>query len=311
MSDLLTQAFLVAFLVGAIAAGVPLALAAIGETIGEQSGVLNLGIEGTMLLGGYVAFVSTLSTGSFAWGMLAGTLTGAITSVVFLLLTVWLGLNQVVIGLAVTLAGSGLTSVLYTLNYGESSPRLGTDAPLAIPLLSDIPVVGPALFSQPVYFYIALGLAVIVAWALAHTQWGLRLRAAGQKPSALDAAGGSVLRIRSSTVLLSGAFSGLGGSYLALISTGAFTPFMTQGLGYIAIVVTMLARGRIVWVVVASLAYGFFVALGTALQLTTFNIPTDVIKMLPFITVMLALVLFARRSYNPPALGEPYVRGVR
>src|SRR5690606_6323139 len=112
-------------------------------------------------------------------------------------------------------------------------------------------------------------------------------------------------------VLAGGAFSGLGGAYLALLSTGAFTPFMTHGLGYIAIVVTMLARGRISWVVVASLVYGASVAVGTAIQLTNINMPNDVIKMLPFIIVMITLIVFARSAYIPPALAVPYTRGAR
>ncbi|MDI2098612.1 ABC transporter permease [Ruicaihuangia caeni] len=307
----MTEAILVAFLIGTIAAGMPLMLAALGETIGEQSGVLNLGIEGIMLIGGYFGFVAVLMTQSFWLGLLVGTLAGVASSLIMLVLSVWLGLNQIVVGIAITLAGSGITSVLHTQNYGSTNPRLGLDTPWKIPFLSDIPVVGPSIFSQPGMFTVALLIAAAVAWWLHKTNPGLRLRAAGQKPASLDAAGGSVLRTRSLAVLAGGAFSGLGGAYLALLSTGAFTPFMTHGLGYIAIVVTMLARGRISWVVVASLVYGASVAVGTAIQLTNINLPNDVIKMLPFIIVMITLIVFARSAYIPPALAVPYTRGAR
>ena len=154
-------------------------------------------------------------------------------------------------------------------------------------------------------------LAAGVWWLLTKTNFGLQIRAAGQNPNSLDASGGNVVATRAVAVLLGGFFSGLGGAYLALISTGTFTPFMTQGVGYTAIVVTMLARGRISWVVGASLVFGLSVAVGTVIQLTSINLPTDIIKMFPFVVVIVVLVLFARSAYVPPALGLPYSRGTR
>jgi len=312
MSDLLLNpTFLTAFIVAAIAASMPLMLAAIGETIGEQAGVLNLGVEGIMLIGAYTAFVTTLSTGNFWVGLLVGSLAGVLSSVVMLVLNVWLGLNQIVIGLAVTLIGEGITSVLYLQNFAKTSPGLGVAPSFDIPLLSGIPVVGKAVFQQSGIFWFCILLAVVVAWMLIKTNWGLSIRAAGQKPSSLDAAGGSVTRVRSQAVLIAGAFAGLGGAYLALITTSTFTPFMVNGLGYVAIVITMLSRGRVLWVALTSLLYGVTVAVGTALQLTALSLPADVIKMLPFIVVMITLVLFSRTTVVPPALAAPYTRGAR
>ncbi|MFC5500742.1 ABC transporter permease [Lysinimonas soli] len=310
MTDLLTPAFISAFIVACIAGAVPLMLAAVGETIGEQSGVLNLGIEGMMLIGAYVGYVVALDTHSVWLGMLGGALGGAVISLVLLVLNVWLGLNQIVLGIAITLAGGGVTSVLYDQKYGATAPRVEVDR-WRIPGLSSIPGVGTSLFSQSGLFWIALALAALVAWFLSKSNWGLSIRAAGQKPSSLDAAGGSVMRTRSQAVLLGGLFSGLGGAYLALLGTSAFTPFMTNGLGYIAIVVTMLARGRILWVGLVSLLYGVTVAVGTVLQLTSLNIPTDIITMLPYIVVMIVLLIFARSVYISPVLGAPYTRGAR
>lgn len=312
MSDLLLNpAFVTAFLVAAIGATMPLMLAAIGETVGEQAGVLNLGVEGIMLVGAYTAFVTTLGSGSFWLGMLVGALSGIASSLVMLVLNVWLGLNQIVIGLAVTLIGEGLTSVLYLQNYAKTSPGVGAAPALVVPGLSDIPVIGKALFQQSGIFWACVLLALVVAWFLARTNWGLAIRAAGQKPSSLDAAGGSVIRTRSQAVLIGGGFAGLGGAYLALLTTSTFTPFMVNGLGFIAIVMTMLSRGRILWVALTSLIYGLTVAVGTALQLTTLNVPADVVKMLPFIVVMITLILFSRRTVVPPALATPYTRGAR
>ncbi|MCX6432575.1 MAG: ABC transporter permease [Actinobacteria bacterium] len=311
MSAMLTQQFAVVFIVAVIAGSIPLMLASLGETVGEQSGVLNLGIEGMMLIGGYVAFAVTLASGSFWWGMLAGGIAGLACGALFALLSVWMGLNQIVVGIAITLAGEGITSVLYDKEYSDTSPRLGLPDALSIPLLSKIPAFGESVFSQSAFFWMALAAAGVVAWWLSSTNPGLRNRAAGQMPASLDAAGGSVLRTRSWAVLAGGLFAGLGGAYLALISTGAFTPFMTNGVGYIAIIVTMLSRGRIRWVLVVSGVYGLTIALGTAMQLTTISLPTDVIQMFPFIVVMAMLVIYARGSYVPPALGTPYVRGAR
>jgi simple sugar transport system permease protein len=311
MSDLLTPTFIATFITGCLMGMMPLMLAAVGETIGEQAGVLNLGIEGMMLVGGYVGYVAALGSHSVWVGVAAGAIGGAAMSLVLLVLNIWLGLNQIVLGIAITLAGSGITSVLYDQFYGKTNPRVNAANHWQIPLLDKIPTVGASLFSQPVVFWLCLLLAVIVAWFLAKTNWGLSIRAAGQKPSSLDAAGGSVMKTRSQAVLLGGAFAGLGGAYLTIIATGAFTPHMTNGLGYIAIIVTMLSRGRISWVVGVSFIYGLAVSFGTALQLTKLHIPTDVVGMLPYIVVMIVLIIFARSVYVSPALGAPYTRGER
>jgi ABC-type uncharacterized transport system permease subunit len=311
MSDMLSAAFITVFIATVIAQAMPLLLAAVGETIGEQAGILNLGIEGVMLVGAYTAFVVTLTTGSFWLGMLGGAIGGVVANLAMLVLNVWLGLNQIVIGLAITLIGEGITSVLYLQNYTKSPASLGAQPKLPIPGLSDIPVIGPALFQQSGIFWICILLALGLAFALTRTNWGLSTRSAGQKPSSLDAAGGSVMRTRSIAVLLSGGLVGLGGAYLALLTTATFSPFLTNGLGFIAIVITMLSRGRILVVMITSLIYGLAVAIGPALQVIGFTVPADIIKMLPFLIVIVMLIVFARSSVVPPALGTPYTRGAR
>lgn len=311
MIPFFSEAFLTAFIVAALASAMPVMLAAIGETVGEQSGVLNIGMEGLLLIGGYFGFVATLATGSFWMGFLIGALAGVALSTIMMVLSVLLGLNQIVVGIGITLAGTGVSSVLYDFNYGTSKPRLGLAAPWKIPFLSDIPVVGPSLFSQPGMFYVSMLLALVTSIWLYKTTSGLRLRSAGQKPSSLDAAGGNVMLTRSLAVLFGGAMSGLGGAYLALISAGTYTPGMTHGMGFLAIVVAMLARGRLLWVLLISIIYGLFIAMGTVLQLTTLNIPNDVVTMMPFIAVMIVLTFFSRKSALPAALAVPYVRGAR
>lgn len=311
MSDLISATFITVFVATVLAQAMPLILAAVGETVGEQAGVLNLGIEGVMLIGAYAAFVTTLVTGDFWLGMLAGAIGGVVANLAMLVLNVWLGLNQIVIGLAVTLIGEGLTSVLYLQNYAKSTTSLGQPPALVIPGLSDIPIIGRALFQQSAIFWVMLILVGVMGFLLARTNWGLSTRSAGQKPSSLDAAGGSVMKTRSQAVLVNGVFAGLGGAYLAVLTTSTFTPGLTNGLGFIAIVITMLSRGRIGLVVLTSLLYGLAVAIGPALQVVGFNVPADFIKMLPFVVVMLTLIVFARSSVVPPALGAAYTRGAR
>jgi len=311
MSEMLSAAFITVFIATVISQSMPLMLAAVGETIGEQAGVLNLGIEGVMLVGAYAGFVATLVSGSFWIGMLAGALGGAVANLAMLVLNVWLGLNQIVIGLAVTLIGEGITTVLYLQNYSKSSANLGQQPKLLIPGLGDIPIIGPALFQQSGIFWVLILLLLGLAFSLARTNWGLSTRSAGQKPSSLDAAGGSVVKTRSIAVVVSGVLVGLGGAYLSLLTTATFSPFLTNGLGFIAIVITMLSRGRIVVVMITSLVYGLTVAIGPALQVVGFTVPADIIKMLPFIIVIIMLIVFARSSVVPPALGSSYVRGAR
>jgi simple sugar transport system permease protein len=227
------------------------------------------------------------------------------------MLCVWLGLDQIVVGIAITLAGGGITSVLQGAQFGTSYPRLGAPATAAIPLADKIPILGPSLFDQPVLVYLGFAFAGLLVWVFRSTNIGLNLRAAGEKPEALDAAGVSVVGTRSWAAMSTGALAGLGGAYLSIVGAGVFTPFMTQGQGYMAIVIAMLARGKPGWVVLGSFLFGISLSIATALQLAGVNISTDLINMLPFIAIILALILFARRSYLPPALAVPYVRGAR
>jgi simple sugar transport system permease protein len=311
MSELLTRTFLTALISGGLIAGVSLMFTALGETISERAGVLNIGLEGMMLVGAYIGFVGAYYGHSFWIGFAAGIGGGAFASLFMVVLCVRLGLDQIVVGIAITLAGEGITSVLQETQFGSTYPRLGAPPTVAIPVLSDIPVVGKSVFDQPLIVYLGLAAVGAVSWIFRRTNAGLNLRAAGEKPEALDAAGVSVVATRSYAALCTGAFAGLGGAYLSIVGAGTFTPFMTQGQGFMAIVIAMLARGKPLWVVMGSFLFGISLSVATALQLAGINISTDVVNLLPFIAIMVALVAFARRSYLPPALALPYVRGAR
>lgn len=311
MEGLLTEAFLSALLFGAITAGVPLLLAGLGEQISEKAGVLNIGIEGMMLFGAYGGFVAAYYTGSFWLGFLAGGVFGMAVAALMALFCIRLGLNQIVIGIALTLGFEGLTALLHYFQFSRTYPRLGQAPVLEVPGLASIPVVGHGLFSHHVLVYLAVLLTVALGWVFRRTYVGLNLEAAGNKPAALDAAGVSVVATRSTAVLATGFLAGVGGAYLANVGAGLFVPFMTGGAGFIGIVLAMLARGRPGWVLLGALLFGISLALTTALQVAGVNVPTDVVQMLPFAMVMLVLVIFARHSVLPPALGLPYVRGDR
>ena len=317
MSELLTQEVITALIAGGILAGIPLLFAALGEMVSERAGVLNIGIEGTMLVGAYVGFVAAYHSGSTSLGFLAGAGAGAAVSIIMVVLCVWFGLDQIVVGIAITLAAEGATAMIFDAQFAESRPTLGETGRVSIPLLSDIPVVGGrdssdgSLFSQPAIVYIGLILVVVVAWMMRRTHMGLNIRAAGDKPAALDAAGVSVRATRSWAVLFGGAMAGVGGAYLSITAAGLFEAFITQGRGFIAIVLAMLARGKALWVLIGSFIFGISLSLSDALQIAGIDISTDVVFMLPFVAVIVVLIIFGRRAYLPAALGLPYVRGAR
>ncbi|MFI5017172.1 MAG: ABC transporter permease [Dongiales bacterium] len=311
MQALLTEPFLVSLLFGAVTAGVPLLLAGLGEQISEKAGVLNIGIEGMMLFGAYTGFVAAYYTGSFDLGFLAGGLGGMAVALFVVLFCIRFGLNQIVIGIALTIGVEGLTALLHYFQFSRTYPRLSAAPVVALPLLDQIPVLGKGLFSHNIVVYLAVLLVIGLGWLFRRTYVGLNLEAAGNKPAALDAAGVDVIRTRSLAVLATGFLAGVGGAYMANVGAGLFVPFMTGGAGFIGIVLAMLARGRPVWVLLGAALFGASLALTTALQVAGINIPTDVVQMLPFAMVMLVLVIFARHSVLPPALGLPYVRGDR
>ncbi|MCP4381973.1 MAG: ABC transporter permease, partial [Hyphomicrobiales bacterium] len=171
--------------------------------------------------------------------------------------------------------------------------------------------LGPALFQHNLIVYLSVALVFVMMFVYRRTQLGLNLQAAGDKPAALDVTGVDVVATRSVAVLTTGALAGIGGAYLANVGAGIFVPFVTNGAGFLGIVLAMLARGRPVWVLFGALLFGVSLALTTALQVAGINIPTDVIQMIPFLAVMVMLVVFGRRSSLPAALGLPYERGAR
>jgi simple sugar transport system permease protein len=316
-TDVFTEQAFTALVAGAILAGVPLMFASVGELVSQRAGVLNIGLEGMMLIGAYAGFVAAYHGGSEWLGFGAGMLAGAGVSLVMVLFCVRWGLDQIVVGIAITLTCGGATALIFESEFAESRPTLGATDKVAVPWLSDLPVIGGrgesngSVFTQPLVVYLGLALAGLVAWMLRRTHMGLNIRAAGDAPGALDAAGVSVFATRSWAVLFAGGMAGLGGAYLSIVAAGLFQDTVVGGRGFIAIVLAMLARGRPLWAVVGSLLFGASLSIADWAQVAQINISTDVVFMLPFVLVLLVLVLFGRRAYLPAALALPYERGSR
>ena len=252
------------------------------------------------------------ASGCIFWlGFLFGGLGGIAVAALMVLFCVLLGLNQIVIGIALTLGADGLTALLHHFQFSRTYPRLSAVDPLVIPVVSEIPFLGKVLFQRHPIVYLSVLLVFVLVWVFRKTYIGLNLQAAGDVPAALDVSGVSVRSTRTWAVLTTGAFAGAGGAFLANVGAGLFVPFMTGGAGFIGIVLAMLARGHPTWVLYGAGLFGISLSLTTALQVAGFNIPTDVVQMLPFGMVILMLIMLGRNSYLPAALALPYIRGGR
>jgi simple sugar transport system permease protein len=306
------DAFVTSMLAAGMVAAVPLVLAALGEAVGERAGLLNLGIEGMMLAGAFFGFLAAYQTASALWGVLAGMAAGAVLAVVFAVLTISMRVDQVLVGLAITIFGAGLTAFLYRDIFGGQNPSLSVDVPrIAIPVLERIPVVGEALFDQQALFYLAFALVPVFAYLLGRTRFGLEVRAVGEYPFAADAAGVDVTRTRYLAALIAGTMAGLAGAFLAVADLKIFQVGMTVGMGFIALALTMVGGWNPWRILVASVLFGLLRSLGNGLQILGIDVRTEFVTMLPYIGIMVALALLAGRTALPAALGIPYARGRR
>ena len=292
-------------LAAAVAIATPLALAAIGETLAERSGVINLGIEGAMLFGALGGAIGASVAGPGA-GLLLGTVAGVLVAALFAAVAVGAGADQVITGTAVTLGCVGLTGTIYRQFYGAGGVGLSlpTLPPLPIPLLSRLPLVGGAFFTQPVTTYLAGAAIPLTWWLLFRTRAGLALRAAGEDSAAARAAGVSVRRARVIAVLVGGAFAGVAGATLVLAQVGTFTERMTAGRGFIAIAIVVLGRWNPVGAGLAALLFGLATALQFAFQAAGWEVPYQLFLMLPYLLTLVALAGVVGRVKAPGALGK-------
>jgi ABC-type uncharacterized transport system permease subunit len=305
VSTILTTAFLAA----AIRLTVTIAIAALGEVIVERSGVFNVGIEGLMLIGAFFAVWGSQLFGSAGLGAVFAAVVGVVAGLAIGYLAVTLKLDQIVVGIIFTIFALGFTSFLNDIVFAGRGSGTHELFAVAIPGLSSIPVIGPALFDQVALTYVGYILVAVFAWGLYRSRGGLLVRAAGESPSAVEFAGHDVARIRYVALCIGGATAGLAGALISLSSGGIFVDNMTGGRGWIALIAVMLGRWRPGLTVAACALFGVGDALQFRLQAINSDLPLELFFALPYLLTLGVLLSFGGRVRQPAALGVPYERG--
>lgn len=309
MSDFLTVSVLLATVASGIRLATPFLLAALGETLGQRSGVLNLGVEGVMLLGAYGAYYATFRTDSVLFGILMSLIVGGVMGIVYGVVTLALKAEQGISGIGIFIFGLGLSDLLFQKQVGTPTPIDGL-GDVAVPLLGDLPLVGEVLFHQNVLVYAAFLLVPVLWFVINRTPFGLNVRAVGETPEAADSLGVSVDRTRYITIFAGNAMAGLAGGALAL-ELGIFQQNLTNGHGFIAIALVYFGAWRPSGVMAGAMVFGLVSA--TVLQWKTLGIvvgtTASIVGMFPAVLTILVLVLVSRRTGQPAALTRPFQRG--
>jgi ABC-type uncharacterized transport system permease subunit len=293
------------FLAAAVRVATPLLLAATGETVTERAGVINLGLEGMMLAGALAATLGASAAGPWT-GLALAVLAGMLLAAAFAAIAIGARADQIIAGTALTLGAVGLTGTIYRQAYGTGGAGLAlpTLGPVPIPLLSRIPVLGPALFDQPAPTYLALLALPVVWWVLFRTRPGLALRATGEGAAMARAAGVRTGLVRTVATIVGGGFAGLAGATLVLAQVGTFAEKMTAGRGYVAIAIVVLGRWHPAGVAVAALLFGAATALQYVFQSLGLAVPYQLFLMLPYVLTLLALAGAVGRVRAPADLGK-------
>lgn len=307
MSDLFSTSVLIGLFASAIRLATPYLYAAIGETFGQRSGVLNLGVDGIMLMGAFASFYMVFVTGNLWLGLLMAIIVGALMGLAMAFISVTLHAEQGISGIGVYLFGLGMSDLLFQKLINNVETVSGF-AKAPVPLLSQIPVLGEIFFNQNILVYGAY-LLVPVAWfVLQKTTLGLKIRAVGENPEAADTLGVSVAKVRYFTVTLGGALSGVAGASLSIALLNVFQQNLTNGLGFIAIALVYFGGWRPFWVLAGSLIFSFINALQVWVQVKGIPIPPDIAVMMPYLLTIVVLVISAQRTRQPRALSKPYER---
>jgi simple sugar transport system permease protein len=286
----------------------PLTFAAVGETWSERSGVINIGLEGLMLIGAITGYAVAWATGSLWVGIGAAALAAGFFGFLFAIVTVSLGANQIVAGAALNLIGLGLSSYLYRALFSTVSDRaIVPMGAIDIPFLSNIPFVGPILFQQNALVYLAIAVALGSAWVMNRTMVGLAIRSVGEHPKATATAGLSVIRLRYGAVIVGGLLAGIGGAYLSVAYANQFVENMVAGRGFIALAIVVFGRWTPVGALLASLLFGFTFALQLRLQAQDLQIAYQFLQILPYVATILIMILLRGQTAQPRAMGVPFV----
>jgi len=307
IADLFTANVILGILASGIRLATPYLYAAIGETFGQRSGVLNLGVDGQMLLGAFAGFYMTFNTGNPWLGLLLAILVGAVMGLVMGIITVTLHAEQGISGIGIYLFGLGMSDLLFQKTIGNVETVTGFQ-PLHIPVLSDLPVVGRVLFQHNILVYLAFLLVPISWFVLNKTTLGLKIRAVGENPEAADSLGVSVKGIRYFTCILGGTLSGVAGASLSIALLNVFQQNLTNGMGFIAVALVYFGGWRPLGVMVGSLLFSMVNSLQLWVQVLSIPVPSDIAVMMPYVLTILALVVAVQRVHPPTALTKPFER---
>lgn len=308
MAELFTLPVLLGIFYSGIRLATPYLYAALGETFAQRSGVLNLGVDGIMLMGAYTGFFVAMNTGSLWLGLLGAALAGLLMGLLMSVVSVTLQAEQGISGIGLNLFGLGLSTLLFKVTLGGVESIRGFQ-PVRIPILGNIPYIGDILFNHNLLVYGAFLLVPIATFVLNKTTFGLKVRAVGQNPQAADTLGVNVTLIRYTTVCLGGVMAGIAGASLSLALINLFQENMTSGMGFIAVALVYFGSWRPVGVMAGALLFSFVNALQLWVQVKGINIPYDVAVMMPYILTIFALTLSGRRARQPQALTKPFERG--
>jgi simple sugar transport system permease protein len=301
-------ATVVAIAAAALRLATPYLFASIGEMFAQRSGVLNLGVDGIMLVGAFAAFYGTLTTGSVWVGVVVAMISGLGMGLLMSVISVTLKAEQGISGIGLSLFGLGLSSLLFKVLVGTVKTVEGF-RPVRIPVLADIPYLGDIFFSQSLPVYLAFLLVPISWYVLERTPWGLSVRAVGQNPAAADTLGVNVTLVRYACVCLGAVLAGLAGAALSIASVNLFQENLTAGAGYIAVALVYFGGWRPVGILMGALLFSTVTAIQLRMQVLGVEIPSDFAVMLPYVLTILALTFSANRARQPAALNQPFERG--
>ncbi len=308
--------FTIAFLAATIASGTPLLLATLGEILTEKVGNLNLGVEGMMLMGASFSFIVGITTGNPLLALIAGLAAGGIGALIYAFLTVSLRTNQVVTGLTLTIFGSGIANFVGKSVTGKTLAAALTNVyqPIPIPLLSDIPFIGPIFFKQSILVYCGYLIAILMWIYLKRTSRGLKMRTVGENPAAADSAGISVTANKYVHITIGGVLAGMAGAYLSLYYSPTWQPGITAGMGWIAVALVIFAMWNPLRAIIGAYVFGGLRILGLQFQ-QSITIPQQFMDMLPYVVTVVVLIFVSIRKSkkNPPpgSLGNTYFREER
>ena len=296
---------------GTLNISIPIMLGALTGVICSTSGVINIAIEGQLLLGAFCAAIATSVTGSLWLGLICGALAGSLVAVLLALFAIAYRVDQIVLGVVLNTLVLGLTGYLYNaimVPYGDTINNPNTFSLFKIPGLGDIPIIGPVFFDSTVFLYITYVLLALVQVGLFRTRWGLRTRAVGEHPVAADTVGIRVLAIRYRNVIISGLIAGIGGAYFTIGSVGAFGPNMSSGEGYIALAAMIFGRYRPFGAIGAALLFGFTTQLQSILSSINVPIPSDLLLLTPYVVTIIVVAGLVGKVRGPRAEGVPYIK---